>query len=61
MLRWTTLLLAFMPEKCYLLLNTGALSSSQQSEDGRMSLIVRMAGAPGGAAAVGRGGQGVLP
>ena len=44
-------LLAFMPEKCYLLLDAGALSSSQQSEDGRMSLIVRMAGAPGGAQA----------
>ena len=42
-------LLAFMPEKCYLLLDAGALSSSQQSEDGRVSLIVRMAGAPGGA------------
>ena len=44
-------LLAFMPEKCYLLLDAGALSSSQQSEDGRMSLIARMASAPGGAEA----------
>ena len=44
-------LLAFMPEKCYLLLDAGALSSSQQSEDGRMSLIVRMANAPGSAEA----------
>ena len=44
-------LLAYMPEKCYLLLDAGALSSSQQSEDGRMSLIVRMASAPGSAEA----------
>ncbi len=44
-------LLAFMPEKCYLLLDAGTLSSSQQTEDGRMALIVRMAGTPGSAEA----------
>ncbi|MCY4200781.1 MAG: Rpn family recombination-promoting nuclease/putative transposase [Gammaproteobacteria bacterium] len=44
-------LLAYMPEKCYLLLDAGALSSSQHSGDGRMSLIVRMANAPGSAEA----------
>jgi len=40
-----------LPEKCYLPLDAGALSSSQQSEDGRMSLIVRMASSPGDAEA----------
>jgi len=42
-------LLAYAPKKCYLLLDAEQLSSSQLHEQGRMSLIVRMASAPGAA------------
>ena len=38
-------LLAFMPRKCYLLLDAGHLSSTQLPEGSRMSLIIRMAAA----------------